>query len=104
MKRKLSCLGIIMIFLLDTPIQAQSFIEAILKEPIQKAITESAEVDIQQMQAENTQFDMEIVKGKRLPQISISGGYGFLYSQLSPKFPTQYLPISGTPFLEDPLV
>ncbi len=104
MKSKLSCLGIIMIFLFDTPIQAQSFIEAILKEPIQKAITESAEVNIQQMQADNTQFDMEIVKGKRLPQISISGGYGFLYSQLSPKFPTQYLPISGTPFLEDPLV
>ncbi len=91
------------LFLISTPLYAQSFIEDILKEPIQKAITGSADIRIQEMTSNNTELDMEIAKGKRLPSLSFLGGYGFLYSQLSLQFPTQYLPISGTPFLEDPL-
>lgn len=104
MKRTLSFLVITLLLFLSKQIHAQSFIEGVLKEPIQKAIAESAEVRMQEMQSEGTRLDLEVVKGKRLPQLSLTGGYGFLYSQLSPQFPTQYLPISGTPFLEDPLV
>lgn len=92
------------LFLISTPLYAQSFIEDILKDPIRKAITESAEIRIQEMTSNNTELDMEIAKGKRLPSLSFMGGYGFLYSQVSSEFPTQYLPISGTPFLEDPLI
>lgn len=97
-------LGAGAIFLTSTHINAQNFIEETLKEPIQRAIIKSAEVRMQEMMSNATQMDMEAVKGKRLPQISFMGGYGFLSSQLSPKFPTQYLPITGTPFLEDALV
>ena len=104
MKRLMKLAGVTLAFLAGIQLNAQSFIEEVLKEPIEKAITESAEVRTQEMQGDGTQLDMDIIKGKRLPQLSVSGGYGFLYSQLSPKFPTQYLPISGTPFLENPLV
>lgn len=97
-------MGFVVILFVSTQLNAQSFIEEVLKEPIQKAISESAEVRMQEMQGDGTQLDMEVVKGKRLPQVSFMGGYGFLYSKISPEFPTQYLPISGTPFLEDPLV
>ncbi len=104
MKKQISFLGIGAILFLGTQLNAQSFIEEVLKEPIKRAIAESAEVRMQEMQGDGTQLDMEIVKGKRLPQVSFMGGYGFLYSQLSTEFPTQYLPIIGTPFLENPLV
>ena len=104
MKKLISFLGAGALFLTSTHLNAQNFIEESLKEPIQRAIIKSAEVRMQEMEGNATQMDMEAVKGKKLPQISFMGGYGFLYSQLSPKFPTQYLPISGTPFLEDALV
>ena len=83
---------------------AQNFVEEVLKKPIQQAITENAEVKIQQKQSDGTQMEKEAVKGKNLPQISLMGGYGYLYSQLSPEFPTHYLPITGTPIFEDALV
>lgn len=92
------------IFFFCAHLNAQDFLEEALKEPIQNAITNSAEVQMQEMESNATQMEMEAVKGKKLPQVSFTGGYGFLYSQLSPKFPTQYLPISGTPLFEDPLV
>lgn len=104
MKKIIDFLGLVVLLFLSTQLNAQSFIEEVLKEPIKKAIAESAEVRMQEMQGDGTQLDMEVVKGKRLPQVSFMGGYGYLYSQLSPEFPTQYLPINGTPFLEDPLV
>src|SRR5690554_6110182 len=104
MKKIISLLGFAVILFLRTQLHAQSFIEEVLKEPIQMAIAESADIRMQEMQGDATQLDMEVVKGKRLPQVSFMGDYGFLYSQISPEFPTQYLPISGTPFLEDPLV
>ncbi|MDT7829899.1 TolC family protein [Pricia sp. S334] len=92
------------LLLVSVPLNGQSFIEEILKVPIKRAMDKSADVRVQEMQGEGTQWEMEAIKGKRLPQVSLTGGYGFMYSRLSPKFPTQYLPISGTPFLEDPLV
>lgn len=104
MNYKVSFLGISFTFLLSIQLHAQSFIEDILKEPIEKAVKESAEVRMQEWRADGTHSEMRAVRGKKLPQISFAGGYGFLHSQLNSKFPTQYLPISGTPFLEDPLV
>ncbi len=94
------------IFLLSAVFQshAQSFVEEVLKKPIQQAITENAEVQIQQKESDGTQLEKEAVKGKNLPQVSLIGGYGYLYSQLSPEFPTHYLPITGTPIFEDALV
>lgn len=92
------------LFFMGSHLNAQNFLEEALKEPVQKAITNSADVRLQEMEGDATQMEMEAVKGKKRPQVSFTGGYGFLYSQLSPKFPTQYLPISGTPLFEDPLV
>jgi len=83
---------------------AQNFVEEVLKNPIQQAINQSADVEIKQKQSQGTNLEKEAVKGKNLPQVSLMGGYGYLYSQLSPEFPTHYLPITGTPILEDALV
>lgn len=104
MKDIRSFLGLAAMIFICGHLNAQSFIEETLREPIQKAISKGAEVRMQEMESTATQMDIDAVKGKSLPQISFMGGYGFLYSQLSPKFPTQYLPISGTPFLQDALV
>ncbi|MCX7548957.1 TolC family protein [Xanthomarina sp. F1114] len=104
MKKITSLIGVCLILTISTPLNAQNFIEDVLKEPIKKAIAQSTEVRIQEMEGDVTQMEMDAVKSKKLPQVSFMGGYGFLYSQISFLFPTQYLPISGIPFLEDPLV
>lgn len=85
-------------------LQAQHFVEEVLRVPIQQAIAENAEVRMKFQQSETTRLERESVQGKKLPQLSLIGGYGYLYSQLSPEFPTHYLPITGTPILEDALV
>lgn len=103
---KLKSWGILfgMFLSISTSLQAQSFVETVLKEPIQRALEQNAEVKMKEMEADQSQMEMEAVQGKRLPQVSVLGGYGFLYSKLSPEFPTHYLPISGAAILEDPLV
>jgi len=104
--KKATCLFGFAIILMFCNIQllAQGFLEDPLKEPIQKAISHSAEVRIKEWNGDATKLEMEGIKGKRLPQVSVMGGYGYLYSQTSPEFPTHYLPITGTAIFEDPLV
>lgn len=105
MKKAISLFGFAIILMFcNTQLLAQGFVEDLLKEPIQKALSHSAEVRIKEWNGDATQLEMEGVKGKKLPQISVTGGYGYLYSQLSPEFPTHYLPITGTAIFEDPLV
>src|SRR5690625_6393519 len=84
--------------------RAQNLIEDDLKIPIEKALSKSSDVYLKELQADMTEMEMEAVRAKRFPQLSLMGGYGYLYSRLSPEFPTQYLPITQTPVFEDPLV
>lgn len=84
--------------------RAQNLIEDDLKIPIEKALSKSSDVHLKGLQADMTEMEMEAVRAKRFPQLSLMGGYGYLYSRLSPEFPTQYLPITQTPVFEDPLV
>lgn len=93
-----------MLIIMSNQLHAQSFVEEVLKEPIQTAINDNAEVRLKEMEGDGTQMEMEGVQAKRLPQISLVGGYGYLYSELNPEFPTHYLPITGTPIFEDALV
>lgn len=102
--RNFRLLILICLLFYGTAFHAQQFVEDALKNPIQKAISRNAEVEMQYQKSEVTKLEKEAVKGKRLPQISLIGGYGFLYAQLSPEFPTHYLPITGTPIFEDALV
>lgn len=85
-------------------IEAQSFLEEALKEPIQQAIGENAALKIQRKKGEMAVVDKEVIKAKKLPQVSVMGGYGLLYARLNNEFPTHYLPITGTPLFEDPFV
>lgn len=94
----------LMLLILTPQMQAQHFVEEVLRIPIQQAIAENAEVRMKLQQSETTALEQESVRGKKLPQLSLTGGYGYLYSQLSPEFPTHYLPITGTPIFEDALV
>lgn len=95
---------LVLLISMNLKVHAQSFVEDVLKEPIQHAISENAEVRLKQMEGNGTQMEMETVQAKRLPQISLIGGYGYLYAELNNEFPTHYLPITGTPIFEDALV
>lgn len=90
--------------LIYTNVKAQSLVEEVLKNPIRQAVQENADLQVQRKKGEMTQADRESVQSKRLPQVSVLGGYGYLYSRLNNEFPTHYLPITGTPLLEDPFV
>lgn len=85
-------------------LQAQSLVEEVLLNPIHQAVRENADLEIQHKKNEMTHLDIKNVKAKRLPQVSAFGGYGYLYSRLNNEFPTHYLPVTGTPLLEDPLI
>ncbi|WP_310994295.1 TolC family protein [Aequorivita marina] len=101
--KKLFWMGIM---LLSIQISAfgQSFVEEVLKAPIQKAISESSEIHLKQLKGDGTQMEMEAVKAKKFPHISFMGGYGYSYFHLSQKFPVQYLPITGTAIFENAIV
>lgn len=101
---KLYHLFLVLIFGSGLNLYGQRFIEPILQEPVQQAWSENAEIKIKHLESSKTQLDKDMVNAKRLPQLSVLGGYGFLYSRLSPEFPTHYLPITGRPILEDALV
>lgn len=85
-------------------LHAQSLVEKVLLNPIHQAVQENADLEIQQKKSAMTHLDIKTVKAKKLPQVSVIGGYGYLYSRLNSEFPTHYLPITGTPLWEDPFV
>lgn len=91
-------------FLGAAQLEAQSLIEQVLEEPIQRAIEESALLKNAERKGQLTAFDKAVVQAKRRPQVSAFAGYGYLYSQLNSQFPTHYLPVVGTPLLEDSFV
>lgn len=93
-------MGLLSIFQLN----AQSLIEEVLKEPIQQAIEESAALKNAVRKGQLTAYDEAVAQAKKRPQLSAFAGYGYLYSQLNSQFPTHYLPVTGTPLLEDPFV
>lgn len=87
-------------YLLLLQSDAQSFIEPILLEPIQQAVSENAEVSIKLLEQASAQQEAGIVKAKKLPQISVDAGYGFLFSRTNIDLPTHYLPITDRPLFE----
>ncbi len=104
MKNMIRFLFIAIGFIGTLHLQAQPLIEEVLKEPIQRAIEESAALQNAAREGQLTAFDKAIARAKKQPQISAFAGYGYLYSQLNSQFPTHYLPVTGTPLLEDPFV
>lgn len=104
MKRITSFLFVAIFTFVFVGAQGQSLVEEVLKEPIRQAVEENADLKIQRKKGEMTNADKAAVKAKKLPQVSAFGGYGYLYSRLNNEFPTHYLPISGAPLLEDPLL
>ncbi len=103
MKKIIGFLVVLLIFS-RAEIRGQSMLEEVLKEPILAATQENADLKIKRRKGEMTRMDKESVRAKKFPQVSAFGGYGYLYSRLNNEFPTHYLPISGTPLLEDPLI
>lgn len=81
-------------------ISAQNLIEDVLREPIEKALDKSADVQIKEMEEKKIKMEKGEARANRLPNISLMGGYGYMDSHLSLDLPEHRLPITDRPLFE----
>lgn len=86
---------ILFILFYNPNLYAQLVIEPELIGPIHSAIENSRAVSIKLLENEKIIYEKRKLLGKKMPQISIMGAYGYVRSSVDVDFPTVSLPSSG---------